>query len=485
MHQILRLIYVDQLSSTTKLLKEDVNFDNATFRRAIGEYLLGIDDLEAHNLRQDLIVANKEFEKLDGELNGIYRMFGEDASQINDLALTNNIRELEQKIGDLQKNKNTILASGKEELDEASKQKAEEFYKQIEELASKKQSLHREKSEKSIELTDTKLFLHSIEERKSALENSKHTYLALGGVNFKYCPACLEPISESGHKGCCSLCKTETTSIEKDFSYVQMLNELNFQIKESILLIGSFQRRIDEINGQLPSVIRKLETVKLEYQELISATNSKDAMLADVSTEIGFCKSQLIAFEDKRELINKVEGLRLSKKDANDRILRVQDDLSLISKRQENRYLQVYDSIEKIAKKLLSQDEGYEPTFNNPEDVVFDFAKDKMYVNGRNKFSASSMVVMKNSIRLAIFLHSVEDYYCRLPNILLMDNIEDKGMTAERSQNFQHLIINECRQLKNEYQLIFTTSMIAPDLDNSPMCIGPMYEKGSHTLEFK
>lgn len=55
MHQILRLMYVDQLSATTKLLKEDIKYDNVTTRRAIGEYLLGIDALEAFNLRQELI----------------------------------------------------------------------------------------------------------------------------------------------------------------------------------------------------------------------------------------------------------------------------------------------------------------------------------------------------------------------------------------------------------------------------------------------
>lgn len=47
MHQIMRLMYVDQLTEATKLLKEDKTYDNATTRRAIGEYLLGIDDLEA------------------------------------------------------------------------------------------------------------------------------------------------------------------------------------------------------------------------------------------------------------------------------------------------------------------------------------------------------------------------------------------------------------------------------------------------------
>lgn len=133
----------------------------------------------------------------------------------------------------------------------------------------------------------------------------------------------------------------------------------------------------------------------------------------------------------------------------------------------------------------IVQDGGYEPTFDEVVEVNFDFAKDKMYVNGRSKFSASSMVVMKNSIRLAMFLHAVEDKDSRLPNFLLMDNIEDKGMVAERSHNFQKIIVSECEKLKNQYQLIFTTSMIAPELDGSPMCVGPMYPKGTHTLALK
>src|SRR5699024_2092090 len=55
MHQILRLIYVNQLTSTEKLLNDEPSFDNASTRQAIGEYLLGLDDLESHNLRQDLL----------------------------------------------------------------------------------------------------------------------------------------------------------------------------------------------------------------------------------------------------------------------------------------------------------------------------------------------------------------------------------------------------------------------------------------------
>jgi hypothetical protein len=39
-----------------------------------------------------------------------------------------------------------------------------------------------------------------------------------------------------------------------------------------------------------------------------------------------------------------------------------------------------------------------------------------------------------------------------------------------------------CDELENDYQLIFTTSMIDPKLDKSEYVVGPHYKKGEHTL---
>ena len=66
-----------------------------------------------------------------------------------------------------------------------------------------------------------------------------------------------------------------------------------------------------------------------------------------------------------------------------------------------------------------------------------------------------------------------------------MDNIEDKGMVAKRSQKFQHLIIDSLDEIESEFQIIFTTSMIADDLDNTPYCVGPYYPEGSYTLDLE
>jgi hypothetical protein len=483
LHQILRLMYVDQLTATTKLLKEDKEYDNATTRRAIGDYLLGIDDLEAHNLRQDLLAANKEFETLNGELNAIYRLFGNTISQINEQALNNEISEIASRLEILAQKKNEVFRFQPKELNELVREKANTLQREIDYLSSEKQKLETTKSEISIELVDTELFSITLNGRKTALEQSRLTFSSLGEISFKYCPACLEPISEHVHSGC-SLCKAEQHDDNREIAYVQMLNELNFQIRESEALAKEFRAELDSINGQLPGFNRRLQEAKFEYQELEATAESKDAVVADIASEMGFCKSQLLALEDRREHVNKVESLRREKEKANTAISRIQDKLEQVNARQADRYNEVYSSIEAKAAQLLAQDGGYEPSFDAVEEVSFDFAKDKMFVNGRSKFSASSMVVMKNSIRLAIFLHSVDDKLARLPNFFIMDNIEDKGMVDERSHNFQEVIVSECQKLQDDYQLIFTTSMISPELEGSALCVGPMYEKGTHTLAF-
>jgi hypothetical protein len=107
-----------------------------------------------------------------------------------------------------------------------------------------------------------------------------------------------------------------------------------------------------------------------------------------------------------------------------------------------------------------------------------------MFVNGRSKFSASSMVIMKNAIRFAIFLQSIKDPLFRFPRLLLNDNIEDKGMTPERSHSFQRNLVEICDEQTSDFQLIFTTSMIAPELENHNYVAGPFYKKGTHTLNF-
>jgi hypothetical protein len=483
MHQMLRLMYVDQLSATNKLLKEEVRYDNVTTRRAIGEYLLGIDTLEAYNLRQDLIESNKTFEKLNAELNAIYRMFGHDETLINLKSLNSEISKVNSDIAELEKKRIEVKSTAMEQVSEDVAKRVKSLVKEISALASTLSTLKASRDTVSAELRETSAFLQSLEYRKNSLAQSQVTYSNLGAISFKYCPSCLEKLEASEVNSCC-LCKSPKNDSDKDFAYSQLFNELNFQIKESQKLMESFQGDIALIESKIPLINQKMSHSKAELNTIYVSNDDKDAILQNLSTEIGFCQSQVLTLEDKKEQVSKVELLQAKKAKAQEQIINIQERLERVSILQENRYVSVYGSIESKTKGLLMLDGGYETAFEEPEDVTFDFAKDKMFVNGRSKFSASSMVVMKNSIRFSIFAHASDDTYARFPNLILMDNVEDKGMREERSQNFQRNMVDVCGTIQNDFQLIYTTSMIAEELEGTTMCVGPFYSKGSHTLEF-
>ncbi len=62
--------------------------------------------------------------------------------------------------------------------------------------------------------------------------------------------------------------------------------------------------------------------------------------------------------------------------------------------------------------------------------------------------------------------------------------MEDKGIEKERAQNFQRIIISQAESSKTkEYQLIYTTSFIPDELDNSPYCVGDFYTEENRSLK--
>ena len=90
--------------------------------------------------------------------------------------------------------------------------------------------------------------------------------------------------------------------------------------------------------------------------------------------------------------------------------------------------------------------------------------------------------------RLRVFPLGVEKLPARVrpaayPRLIVCDNIEDKGMTAERSRNFQRNILGLSKEAKTEHQIIFTTSMVDPSLDMPEYTIGPNYVGGVKTLD--
>ncbi len=106
-------------------------------------------------------------------------------------------------------------------------------------------------------------------------------------------------------------------------------------------------------------------------------------------------------------------------------------------------------------------------------------------MDGENNFSESSNVYLKNSVRFAIFFASLEKEFFRLPRFILCDNIEGKGIQSDRSQSFQKELVDISSESNVRHQIIITTSMISPDLDDTDLCVGDFYNESNKTLKIE
>ena len=483
MHQILRLMYSDQITAPTKIFRHDTNYDNASIRQAIGEYLLGLDDLDIHELRQKLIELERNFSKIDGGLKAIYKLLGKEQQDFTADKLHTEILVVKSEIHQSLQKKEEIRFKTKKELDDMQKEQAKLILMEINKYTEKLEMHYAQSSFLSNEIIDSKLFLQSIDYRIKSLLESKTTNELLGSLNFKYCPACLTKIETIRQNDICDLCKSPKNEDSTKKSYLHMLNELNFQKRESEKILQFNKNLFDEIKITTPEFESLLSISKLKYKDYLQSNSAIEYQIAEISNRIGFLESKHQNLKERLVFFANIEDLIKEKKQLIVKISEVKSALATKQEKTKNRLFDVCSKLETTTMNIVKMDLGFEQDFENPEEFDFNFPRDKMWLNGKSKFSASSMVLLKNSFRLAILIESTKDINYRFPRFLLMDNIEDKGMMPSRSHNFQNIMVEMCEELEQPYQLIYTTSMISPKLEDGNYCRGIFYEKGTHTLE--
>ena len=177
-----------------------------------------------------------------------------------------------------------------------------------------------------------------------------------------------------------------------------------------------------------------------------------------------------------------LESLKSQKATLAQEVARLELSIQSKRKKQEARKAEAMSRIEYYTLDLLKKDLRCEEAFRLAESVSIDFSKNSFAVDGRNQFSASSVTYLKNSIHYGIFFSSLELNFFRYPRLIICDNMEDKGMEPRRSQNFQRVILELSKTFGIEHQIIFTTSMIDPNLNTSELCIGEEYSEDNKAL---
>ncbi|BDA59223.1 ATP-binding protein [Shewanella xiamenensis] len=477
MHQLLRMLYVDQMTSPDRLFKFD-KFDSPSKRQAIGELLIGLSDFDLYEKRVRLQGVKLALENRIKDVKTIHSFLGGTIKSVNEI--DSEIEQKRREIDTLELEVDSSSSPSKEGCTED--QVLKNLIEEIQEVRDKYTTIQQEIAKNSFEINDSQMFIESLSRRVLALKETQDTINALSDVAFNHCPACLTEV-QAKITGC-SLCGTTKPESENDIDPTfKVRKEIEFQIAESILLIEKKQKRLDEQRVESNQLETKLGELKRDLEVIRKPQRAVSIQLRQKLSEIGGLRNEIKSLNDSKKEFSKLYVL-YDERDALQREFNVLDDeIKRLTQRMESELNAKKRRLSEATLSVLKADTGHEEIFVEGSKVEFDFAEDRVTIDDRALFSASSMVYLKNAFRLAMLKCSCEDPSYLYPRFLLMDNIEDKGMEEDRSQLFQREIVKLSDSLGVEHQIIFTTSMIDDGLNQSEYCVGDFYHMQNKTLK--
>lgn len=485
MHQLLRLIYVDQLTAVDLLLRWE-EFDSTLTRETIFSYLIGVFDNSLYDDQLALREARRQHEMTKAQLRNLERVLDKAEFETDRIKMAERKQHLEA----------TLTAANAQIGVLSQKQAAESLTKNdgLKPLAERLAMLRKDAYQHSatlerlaLEIEDSQQFVGTLEAKLVSLDDSMLTREQLGGLTIYFCPQCLAPLTKPGTDKACTLCKQETGGAEVGSKVARIRQEIALQIRESKSVGIKRRDEFERHQGIVRKLQEEMKRTQKEFDRLAGTVQSRrDSELDRLLQEKGRLERTLDDLQQQLKVLSIVTALR---DDEAKIIVHIQElEISIKRKQaaQQANFLQALAQIESHTLALLRNDStlNYESFFATAQHLTIDPAGNSYALDGRNQFSASSVTLLKNSIHFGLHFASLDLDYFRYPRFIVCDNMEDKGMKPERSQNFQRAVVAISQASPVEHQVIFTTSMIDPSLDKPEFCIGPNYVNNLKTLDF-
>ena len=487
MHQILRMLYIDQKSLTLDLLMTET-FDSSITRKTIADLLFGVYDDSLYSDKLSLRESEKDYDIKKKQFEGIEQIFKASDNETNIGTINALIEENNKQI----KSIDEYLEKLTKEQDDAGKKSDEEELKVVTiktNLLASRNSLSLLQSEINkfeFELLDSQDFIRSLEKRALALSDSLLTRETFVDLKMHHCPNCLSPLVTAEDENHCELCKQQLPEDKGSSQIKRMQQEIDNQIRESKKLYLENEHQLLGLKASYPTFEQKVRAFQRELDEALSSVKTVrnqefDELLikkGELRSKNDYLIKQLRALEQIEVLRKELAGLKI-------KIDSLKSNIYSKETEQRNRLQNAFQVIQSLTLRLLHSDLGRQAEFSTGKKVELDFEKNTFSLDGENNFSESSNVYLKNSVRFAIFFASLQKDFFRLPRFILCDNIEDKGMQPDRSQSFQNEIVKLSSESDVRHQIIITTSMISPDLDNTELCVGDFYSETNKTLKIE
>jgi len=482
MNQLLRLLYSDQRTPAAFLFRFEA-FDTREIREAVGDLICGLSVYELYEIELSLRALNNDYDQKNELLTALLSALPRDEALSRVETIDSRLTELSQEYEKLTAeigNVDELVDDGKvHEFIVARKMAGNELRKSRAQITSNEQNLY----VTELEITDLTSFLEYLEELADKLPKAQASSDLVGNIDFTHCPACLAALSDSRGPDHCILCGSKIDPDQERSRYLQIRMDLDIQLRES-------RQLLDEKKRASTNIDRELRRLRRDYQEQLSeytiryevSTSPRDSFVAERYQQLGRIDRERTYLARLRERAIEIQALSEEKAKLQQQINRLKDRQAALEVASQRRRGQALTLISEIAKGILRQDLDRQDEFMNANSVKVDFGDNTILVDGELNFAESSNVIVKNSAILSLMLAATQDKEFYHPRFVLLDNIEDKGMEQTRSHNFQEIILRASEAAKHDHQIIFTTSMFNPALDEVKYVVGPQYTHDRRTL---
>ena len=486
MHQILRLIYLDQESPLSSLFFFE-SFDKEIIRETVSELLMGLYDEKLSEAKLERLAVLKKIEetaiaiKYTGDT--LANPQAKSVAYIK-MVIDNLTREIKENTEQVQalRWQNRAIQTENEEM-------KREYERYQEEIASQRKAcveLENDIQQLHAEQQDTQYFIKALEGKIEALDRSIATRDYFDSLHLEYCPECLSRIEDTAEEGHCRLCKSPIDSSKGKTQAIRIRLELDFQIRESRILMQANENDIREKEALLKAKKQQLATAQQQYDNAVhNVRSTQDEQIDRLIQDIGYKEGDINQYRTMLEQAERYESLEKELEALKTREAQLRKFIQAAEHRIEVGKRAIKRSISENGVYMLKNDEDRQTEFMNASDFEVDYKQNLAYIsNQRIKLSASSEFYLKMAARFALLFASLQVGSMMYPRLMFSDNMEDKGMEPDRAANFQRLVVKRLKDLGNpEYQLIFATSMIAPELDREEYIIGDNYTRENKSLK--
>ena len=550
MHQVLRLIYLDQESPVNSLFFYE-QFDKEIYRETVANLLLGLYDQKYSDAKLELQRTQKAIADLKVSIRNVGE-FLQDPKTKTSLYIRNKIESLNDEITWIshqiqnlrngteqhlyinmsqvaQLNPNPTDVTRK--LDERPLNSKLEYQRLQGDIAQQRKdfvAIEREIKQLETEIEDSGYFIDALNKRLVAVDKSIATRDYFDSLHLDFCPECLTRIEPQVEEGHCPLCKSPIDNDKGKSQAVRIRLELQHQVSESIALKEENEHLLEEKKAQLRRMKRQLTASQRHYDDAVNYVRSThEEQIDKLLQDKGFKEGEILQYRTLLEQAEKYERLL----DELETLKKRESELSRYIEATENRIRQERKTIDAAVSEsglyLLRNDEQRQTEFMQANDFVIDYSQNMTYIsNQRIKLSASSAFYLKMVARFALLFASLKVESMMYPRLLFSDNMEDKGLEQGRAEKFQRTVVRLLKEMETEekkklstktlnvaqsesiesllsmpsqsnlsaanlepfnlepsFQLIFATSMIAPELNTDEYVIGDYYDEQNKSLK--